>query len=284
VSVAGVKQEGVAGAKEAVRKSKPWIEVAVRCGYVAKGILYGFIGILALLSAVGQGGKAANQKGAIDTLAQYHYSGPLLIAMAISLWAYSTWRLSLAIFNPEHKKPLSRIVYALASFVYFGLGYAAFQGAQGLQTHGTSPQHYAGAIEHPAGRYLAMLAGLVVIGVGVGEAVIAYTKKFMKVFKTEEMGPKQVAFATTFGQAGLAARAVVFFLTGWFLLRAGFDRNANEAGGISKALLTLATQPFGRWLLGLAAIGLIAYGLFMFVEARYRKIAAVDDNPGPSSG
>jgi len=71
---------------------------------------------------------------------------------------------------------------------------------------------------------------------------------------------------------GLAARGVVFGIIGVFLALAAYHHNPDEARGIAGALDTLQRQPYGPWLLGVVAIGLIAYGVYEFVKARYRQI------------
>ena len=256
-----------------MRHARPWLEPAVRIGYVAKGVLYAAIGVLAFLAAIGRGGKAANQRGAIDTLATLPFGHVLVIGIGFGLAAYSTWKLFYALLNPEREKPLKRITAFLGALMYFGLTFAAFQASRGLQTQGQNPQKYSGVVDHPLGRYLAIAGGVVVFAVAVAEIVKGMTAKFLQVLKTQEMDENEIDLARFSGRLGLLSRAVVFFLIGWFLVRAGIDRQASEAGGISKALITLGNQPFGKWLLGFAAIGLIAYAIFMFVQARFRRIA-----------
>jgi len=67
-------------------------------------------------------------------------------------------------------------------------------------------------------------------------------------------------------------QGVVFLVIGVFLTQAALQTNPDEARGLGGALSTLAAQPFGPYLLGLVAFGLVARGLFMFVVARYRRI------------
>jgi len=268
MSVANAKQR----ANAAVRHARPWLETAVRCGYVAKGIIYGAIGVLALLAAIGAGGKAANQRGAIDTLATLPFGNVLLIAIGVALAAYSTWKLYYAALNPEKQKPLKRIAAMLSALVYFGLAFAAFEASRGMQSHGQTPQQYSGVFAHPIGRYLVIVAGIGIFAVAIAEIVKALKDKFMALLKTAEMNKNEIDLAKFSGRLGLLSRAVVFVLIAWFFVRAGIDRSASEAGGISKALLTLGNKPFGRWMLGSTAIGLIAYAIYMFLQARFRRI------------
>ena len=88
------------------------------------------------------------------------------------------------------------------------------------------------------------------------------------------MSQAQLAWITRAGRAGYAARGIVFVVIGWFFVRAGLHANANEAGGLDRALSTLAHQPYGLWLLGVVATGLVAYGLYSCCEAYYRRIDA----------
>jgi phosphate/sulfate permease len=74
------------------------------------------------------------------------------------------------------------------------------------------------------------------------------------------------------GVAGHVARGAVFGLVGVFLAKAAIEYDPNEAVGIDGALAKLVQQPYGPWLLGLVAAGLIAYAVYCLVEARYRRI------------
>jgi hypothetical protein len=80
------------------------------------------------------------------------------------------------------------------------------------------------------------------------------------------------AIAIRAGQVGLTARGVVFGIIGIFLIQAALRARPEEARGLSGALRALEQQPYGPYVLGAVALGLVAYGLYMFVEARYRRM------------
>jgi hypothetical protein len=86
------------------------------------------------------------------------------------------------------------------------------------------------------------------------------------------MGGTKDSWATWSGRIGYAARGVVFCIIGFFIIQAALDFNPTEAKGLDEALGTLAQNYFGAWVLGIVAVGLIAYGFYMLVEARYRKL------------
>ena len=86
------------------------------------------------------------------------------------------------------------------------------------------------------------------------------------------MSAREDTWATRAGRLGYAARGVVSGVIGAFLVQAAVQTDPDKALGLGGALRTLARQPFGPYLLGAVAAGLMAYGAFMFVMARYRKI------------
>jgi uncharacterized protein DUF1206 len=86
------------------------------------------------------------------------------------------------------------------------------------------------------------------------------------------MDPNEQRLADRTGKTGLIARGIVFILSGWFLVQAALRFDPSQARGLSGALDTLAAQPFGPWLLGLIALGLVAFGAYSILEARYRRI------------
>jgi hypothetical protein len=75
------------------------------------------------------------------------------------------------------------------------------------------------------------------------------------------------------GVAGHVARAVVFSMIGIFITKAAVQYNPNDAIGFDGALQKLANGSYGPYLLGLTAAGLLCYGLFCFVDARYRDVS-----------
>jgi uncharacterized membrane protein len=253
-------------------KASPWLIFLVRGGYVAKGILYGFIGILAAMAALNQGGKVANQRGAMDTLAIHPLGPSLLYGMAVGLAAYSTWLLLGSALNSESEKPFKRIAHAVGAFVYYGFAFAAFEAARGGQDKGSGMQRWTPLIDSPGGRVVAVAGGCILAVVAVAQAVKAMKLSFMKDLSLAEMGPRERRFAEVMGVLGICARSVIFLVTGWLFIRAGVQSDGKQAGGMSKSLEFVAGKPGGHWFLLAVALGLIAYGLHKFVQARYRTI------------
>lgn len=268
-------------AEQAVRSAvrNPWVERLARFGYAARGVVYALIGLLAIQAAFGGRGaieQQATPQGALQRIAEQ--SRLLLVLVAIGLAGYALWRFVQGILDPENKgsdpKGLAKRGSMLASgIVYAGLALLAARmvsgtGAGSSGTQGTA----AGLMDKPFGRWLVVLAGIGVIASALYQIYDAYTKKFRQRLKLEEMDPNEQRLATRTGQVGLASRGIAFLLSGWFLIQAGLRYDPGQARGLGGALETLASQPYGPWLLGIVALGLIAYGAYSFLQARYRKI------------
>jgi hypothetical protein len=95
-----------------------------RAGFVARGLVYIIIGILAIRLALGDGGTSASQQGALRTIAAQPFGKALLILVAIGLGGYALWRLVRALLGrgPEGSDSGIDRIGALASgIVYAGL-------------------------------------------------------------------------------------------------------------------------------------------------------------------
>jgi hypothetical protein len=252
-------------------------EVLSRAGFIARGLVYAIIGFLALDLATGHGGKITNQQGAMKTVEQQPFGHFLLAILALGLGGYAIWRLFRAALGhgPEGAdKGIARLGALGSGLVYAGLCAIAVQllTSGSSSSSGNTKQTASGVFSWPAGRWVVLVAGLVVLGVAVYQFVRGIGRKFLADDKTEQMGPAMKTWITWAGMVGHIARAVVFGLVGVFLVRAAIDYKADEAIGLDGALGKLYDHPYGPWLLGAVAVGLLAFGIFSITEARYRRI------------
>lgn len=260
-------------ASQATEEVAPWIVKLARLGYAAKGLVYLIIGGLALQVAFGTGGKTTDSRGALYEIVTQPFGQILLGVVAVGLFAYALWRLVAAAKNPENKGAVARIGYVVSSLAHVALGIAAVQIIVGSGGGGTSKQGWtAQLMAQPFGRWLVGILGLLVIGFGLYQFYVAYKAKFKEHLSLAQMGSTASTWAERSGRLGYAARGVVYAIIGGFLIQAALQYDPNEAGGLTKALNTLAQQPYGPWLLGIVALGLFAFGLFCLVEGRYRRI------------
>ncbi|MDX2097100.1 MAG: DUF1206 domain-containing protein [Leptolyngbyaceae cyanobacterium bins.59] len=261
--------------------SHPWLEKLARFGYAAKGTVYFIVGLLAAQAAFTTGGKTTDTNGALATIVNQPFGKFLLGLVTIGLVGYALWRIVQTWFDPEHagesrsaKRIVQRIGYAFSALSYLGLALTAAKLLMdvGVQSGDSTQDWTAQLMAQPFGRWLVGAAGLGVISVGLSYLYEAYKASFQRHFQQQQMGQTERKWAKWMGQFGIAARGIVFGIIGLFLVLAALRANAREARGLGGALATLAQQPFGPWLLGIIALGFIAYSIYSLIEARYRRI------------
>jgi Domain of Unknown Function (DUF1206) len=255
----------------------PAFELLARAGFVARGVVYGVIGILAIKLAIGAGGKTADQSGALRTIAHQPFGKVLLVLVAIGLGGYSLWRLLHAFLGhgPERSDSGFDRVAALGSGISYGaicaLAVEILLGSNGGSSSRPS-KATAGVLGWPGGTWLVGLAGALFVGIALYQVYRGLTQDFLEDAKTEKMSDATRKWYKLVAICGNLARAVVFGLIGVFMIKAAADFNPNKAVGLDGALAKLAHQSYGSALLGIVAAGLIAFALYSLADARYRRI------------
>jgi hypothetical protein len=253
-----------------------------RIGWVAKGVIYVLIGVLAFqIAREGQGsGEEANSGGAVATLADRSYGQVLVAILGIGLALYVVWRVFSALLPGDWTGHalLERIGYMVSAVIYGSLAWVMAQivvggGDQGAQQKEDSTLHGAVAsmMERTWGRWIVGLAALVVLGVAVDFAKKAWTQSFRKDISPSPNGTERRAIIRL-GQLGWAARAVSTALIAFFLARAAITYDASEAGGIDGSLRSFVGYRWGQAVVVAVAVGFVAYGLFCLISARYQRL------------
>lgn len=249
-----------------------------RAGYVARGVIYALIGLLAFRIAHGVGDARPSQQGAMNKIAHEPFGHALLVLTAIGLGGYALWRLAQALVGhtPEYGKhsAMDRIG-AVGSFgAYAAFCVLAISVLMGTAGNSSSKPRTttAGVLHWPAGRELVGAVGLLFLGIALFQAYLGLSKKFLEYSKTAEMGQGTLRAFTAIGRIGLLARAIAFALIGLFTLKAARDYSPKDAVGIDGALTRLTHHTYGTTALVVVAVGLIVFGAYSLADARYRKI------------
>jgi Domain of Unknown Function (DUF1206) len=259
-----------------------WIERGARFGFVAKGFSYILVAVIALRVAAEGGGEVESREGALKTLADEPFGWMLLALVALGFASYALWQLVRAIFDRDNegddpKGIGKRLGQAGKAVLYGALSVITasflFDSGGGSGGSGQSEEKAtAVALEWPGGRWIVGGVGLAIICAGAFNAYRALSGSFRDDLREEQMSGAEQSWYTAFGVIGHFARAVVFGMIGFFVLRAAYEYDPDEAIGLDGALQKLAREAYGTWLLGAVALGLGLYGLFCLVEAKYRDV------------
>ena len=237
-----------------------------RLGFAARGLLYIVIAVMLI--------RSGRSEGTSGALAELGKSGgdPLLLAMAAGFVAYGLWRLADTALNIEGHEPGAkglgtRIAAGISGVAYSALAWQAFKLMDGGGRSGAGNGAEVGArtaLALPGGPLLLVLGGAILVGAGIFQLVKAYRYSFC-----DHLDPAvaREPWVRWMGRGGYSARGIIFIVTGYFVAKAGLETRASEAGGMEEAL---------RWLDSpvdlLVAAGLLLFGLFSIVEARFRTL------------
>jgi hypothetical protein len=251
--------------------------VLARTGLAARAFVYLVIGWLAIQIALGHGGHEADQRGAFADIKQHSLGIVLLWAIAFGFAAYALWRMTEAVFGTaaDGKKVGPRLKSAARGVVYAVLSASTFSFIAGTSRQSQAQQQAtftARTMKHTGGRFLVAVVGAAVVIVGLAMIYEGATRKFERQLNLSQVVTKTRSVIIAMGIVGTVARGVVFAITGALVIEAAASYDAQKSTGLDGALRTLADRPYGPWLLGVIALGLIVFGLFGLAEARWVKL------------
>jgi hypothetical protein len=253
----------------------------VRTGFVARGLTYALIGAIAVRLAIDGSSSAAkpNQQGALSLIAQAPLGRVAIVAIAAGLLAYALWKLVIAALGggPEGgggATPKDRLANLGGGVVYlgfFGVAVRVLIASGGNQTE-DQRQATAGVLGWPGGRWLVGLGGACLIAISAYQIYSAFCDDFVDDNKTGEIPARSRRVFLVLGRTGLTARALVFAIIGYFLVRTAIDFKPSRGIGIDGTLAEVHKLPLGPWLLGIVAAGLFVFAAFSLFEARYQRL------------
>ncbi|WP_433289278.1 DUF1206 domain-containing protein [Pseudonocardia sp. CA-142604] len=253
------------------------VKIGARLGIGAYGVTHILIAVLALQVAFGNRGERADQTGAFQDLAQQPFGRVLLWVVVIGFVAVVLWRLEQAIWgftyeSDRTKKLRNRVTSAGNAVVFAVLAALAAMTAAGSGGGGGGGQGAtAGVLGLPGGQLIVGAVGIGIVVVGAVKIVEGGQKKFLEDMSLPASTAQRATVERT-GQVGSVAKGITIALIGVLVVIAAVRFRPEEASGLDVALKTLAAQPFGPYLLAVIAIGLAAYGVFCFFDARYHRV------------
>lgn len=259
------------------------LEWLARSGYAARGIVYVIIGWLALVAGFGSGGETTGSKGALESMLGQPFGKVILGIIALGLLGYVAWRATQAIKDTDNHGndpkglairgglAVSAVTHTLLALFAISLivGLSSGGGGSGGSGGSGTEDWTAWLLQKPFGQWLVAIVGGAVAGAGIAHIWKGWQATFEE--HLEWSGDEQ-RIGRPICRFGLIMRGIAFLIVGSFLIAAAWQADADEARGLSGALEALQEQSYGWILLSIMAIGLIAFGTYSLIEARYRKV------------
>jgi hypothetical protein len=253
-----------------------WIERLTRFGFIVRGMIYFIPGVLALGLALGIHGTATTTSGAIEMIGRQPYGRILLVAVAAGLAGYALWGAIRVVLDPmqyghSFRGLARRVAYAGSAIAYAGLFVATVRLLMGGSRHGESHDWVARWLSKPFGTAVVALAGVWTAGAGIAEIVRGLRGSFERELRIERMSSMEHRLAAVLGRAGIVTRGLVLAIIGVTFILVVLHPGSPRELGMAGAFLALARQPFGRVLLGGVALGLISFGVYSALCARWAR-------------
>jgi hypothetical protein len=247
--------------------------VLPRVGYAAMGLVYVTIGIIAArIAFLGARDRLAGIRGAFSVLLRQWEGRWVLTGVAAGLVCFAVWR-AIQTFTAKGGL-ITRVGWAFTAIGYAALAWTA--ASLVLRLPRGEPVSRIGMgrlLPYPAGRVALLVAAGILIVVGVVAVVQGTTGRLPRWLSGAGYFRAMRPFTLRLARFGLAARGIVAIVMGWLLLRAVNDFNPREAREIGGSLRFLSESPGGTLIMGVVALGLVAYGISMWAVALSRRPA-----------
>jgi hypothetical protein len=256
------------------------MEAISRVGYGVRGLIYITMGLLALQVALGKGGALASPQGAIAAIGKQPAGVVLLWVVLVGLICYTLWGVARALFDPLHKGSDTKGLMERGGFLVSAFGYAVMiwptygyiTGKSQLAGGSQAQTLLSSVMAMPMGRWAIGLLGAAVLAGGLYQIYLGLSAGFERKFETYALTPKEVKMATNVGRFGTAARGVVLAVVGFLIGLGAYQHNPSQQVGMEAALATVLKQPYGIWLLGVVAVGLVAFGVYSLLSAAWFRL------------
>jgi hypothetical protein len=267
------RRSGSSGSRSAGRSGA--LNMFARLGLAARGIAYIVIGVIALMLAFGVARHEPDRAGAIEAIADKPFGYLLLWILVIGFLGLAVWR-----FVQAAVRRLNLTEGHRARALLYGIAYAiAFYSTLMFVVHGTKPassdssarDYTTHVLSLDGGRVIVAVAGIVLVAIAIVMAVRGFSAEFTRNLRMGWMSRGTQDTVVRLGQAGYVARALVVAGIGIAALDAAVTYDAAKAKGVDGVLRSFAQTAFGPWLLILVALGLIAFGILSFFEAKWRR-------------
>lgn len=256
---------------------RQYIQWVARVGYAARGLVFVIMACFTSIAAFDAHTKPVDGKDALQALLRQPFGSVLLIVVFAGLLCFAIWREAQFILDADRlgsgaKGLARRAAYGAAGLFYVAFALVSLSTLVGVHTASTERvvHDWTGWLLSQRFGDMAVIAiGVAIIVTGVGIGVAGVRAEFRNRIA---LRPESRRWVIALGRAGYLTRAAMITLIGVFVTFAALHADAHEATGIAGALLAIQHQPYGAALLAVTAAGLLAFGIYGWAEALYRRI------------
>jgi hypothetical protein len=266
--------------KRSAQAGKLPYQMVARTGYLARGLVYAIVGLVALSVAAGVRRTPLTLTECLHELLGRPLGLVVVTSVAVGMACFALWRMAQGILDADNlgnapRAWLRRLGYALSSLAYLGVAAVTteivFRMPSSTSTS-SSKGWAAWLLGWPLGSVALGLIGAGFLGFGAATGIKAYRAPFEKEFDLKSSAAK---WLVPIGRAGHAARALIFLLVGYFLVMSAYYSDVHQVKDMAGALNVLQHQPFGMIIYTAVAAGLTCFGVFEFIQALFRKVGAL---------
>jgi hypothetical protein len=256
-------------------------------GCFSTGIIYGSIGVIALLSFLKLKKGGADEKSFFVLLDGFAFGRILNWIIVFGAVCFIIWRFYEAFQDPYNKGSDAKAIL-LRTGAAFSSGADAFIAVSVLQAlfsqqkvpvTGEPTQQrsmVADLLKTEWGPTLVIIIALVVLVTAVVLVFYGLSKHFTETIKSGDFTKRWKYVVHGIAYAGYLARGVILGVMGFFYLKAALKRNSSYVVNTDKAFDFIGDH-IGAVAFILIALGTICYGLYMFVLGLHYDVDAGKD-------
>ena len=257
------------------RAEPGWVRTAGRVGIASRGIIYLILAYLAFdIARHGNAPAQTNSTGALQELEARTGGKLLLVVLAAGLACYTGWRLFNAIAGPSGA--MKRFSSLAVGVIYAALCVRAVELVAGHPTGGgasSNPEPWIAKVMRWSGGTVAIeVVGVILIGAGLGLGAWGIFHRYERNLALERLGERWRTVVKILGGLGDVARGAILVLVGVYLVEAAVTSDPAHAKSVDQALRAMVHHSFGALAIALVALGLFAFGVFSFFDARLRRL------------
>lgn len=257
------------------RKHNAFIRYLPVYGCIATGMIYGAIGIIAILSFMKLRDGGADENRLMALLNQFTWGKILIVIILAGTLCYIIWRFYEAYTDPyNYGKDIpglaKRAGISLSTVADILIVFSAFKFLLGIgnieesDQLGQQREMVGNLMKKSWGLEAVYSAGIIYFLTAFVQFLYGVTRGYRERLEVEEFRPAPRKLVHFLGITGYFSRGIILGITGFFYFKAGLTADPGVVVDTDKAFDFIGDN-IGHLAFILVAAGTIFYGIFMFV-------------------